>query len=108
MCADNGVVFNREKFRFGREIVEFAGFEVTMDGYRPSPKLLSSIQNFPTPTNITDIRSWFGLVNNVAYTFSQSHVMAPFCDLVKNGQKFYWDDELETLPKVQTRDNSTG
>ena len=97
MCADNGIVFNRDKFMFGREVVEFAGFEVTMDGYRPSPKLLSSIQNFPTPTNITDIRSWFGLVNNVAYTFSQSHIMAPFRDLLKRGQKFYWDDELETL-----------
>ena len=97
MCADNGIVFNRDKFRFGREVVEFAGFEVTMDGYRPSPKLLSSIQNFPTPTNITDVRSWFGLVNNVAYTFSQSHIMAPFRDLLKKGQKFYWDDTLETL-----------
>ena len=97
MCADNGIVFNRDKFAFGRDVIEFAGFEVTMDGYRPSPKLLSSIQNFPTPTNITDIRSWFGLVNNVAYAFSQSNIMAPFRDLLKKGQKFYWDDELETL-----------
>ncbi len=42
-CADNGIVFNPEKFRFGRETVEFAGFEVTNDGYRPAPHLLSSI-----------------------------------------------------------------
>ena len=35
LCADNGVVFNKEKFVFARETVEFAGFEVTMEGYRP-------------------------------------------------------------------------
>ena len=31
-CADNGIVFNPEKFRFARETVEFAGSEVTLDG----------------------------------------------------------------------------
>ena len=88
MCAENGIVFSWEKFKFGQEIVEFVGFKVK-DGYRPSPKLLSSMQNFPTSSNITDIRSWFGLVNNVAYTFSQSHIIAPFRDLLKKGQKLY-------------------
>lgn len=96
-CADHGVVFNREKFKFAREDVEFGGFEVTMDGYRPSPQIISSIKNFPTPTNITDIRSWFGLVNQVAYTFSQSSIMEPFRDLLKKGLRFYWDDNLEAL-----------
>ena len=95
-CADQGIVFNREKFKFGREVVEFAGFEVTMDGYRPAPRILAAIREFPTPTNITDIRSWFGLVNQVAYSFSQSHIMEPFRELLKKGRKFYWDDTLET------------
>ena len=96
-CADNGIVFNPEKFKFARETVEFAGFDVTLDGYKPAESTLAAIKNFPTPTSITDIRSWFGLVNQVAYTFSQSRIMEPFRDLLKKGQKFYWDDRLQTL-----------
>ena len=96
-CADNGVVFNPEKFRFARETVEFSGFDVTMDGFRPASHLLSSIKDFPTPKNAVDVRSWFGLVNQVAYTFAQNRVMDPFRDLMKKGQRFYWDDTLEAL-----------
>ena len=32
----------------------------------PLPKYLEAISNFPKPKNITDIRAWFGLVNQVA------------------------------------------
>ena len=48
LCADNGIVFNKEKFKFARETVEFAGFEVTMEGYRPSARIISAIRDFPT------------------------------------------------------------
>ena len=96
-CAENGIVFNKEKFKFARETVDFAGFEVSMNGYKPSDRTLSAIKNFPTPRNITDIRSWFGLVNQVAYTFSQHKVMEPFRELLKKGRQFYWDKDLEIL-----------
>jgi hypothetical protein len=96
-CADNGVVFNPEKFMFARETVEFAGFDVTMDGFKPASHLLSSIKDFPTPKNAVDVRSWFGLVNQVAYTFAQNRIMDPFRDLMKKNQRFYWDDTLEAL-----------
>ena len=39
-CAKNGIVFNEEKFQFAQENVEFAGFELTTDGYRPPKKVL--------------------------------------------------------------------
>ena len=92
LCADNGVVFNKEKFRFSREEVEFAGFEVTMEGYRPSNRLISAIRDFPTPKSITDVRSWFGIVNQVAYAFAQSRLMQPFKSLLKKNQTFFWND----------------
>ena len=56
LCADNGIVFNPEKFQFAEETVEFAGFEVTSDGFRPSPRIIDAIAEFPTPTCVTDIR----------------------------------------------------
>ena len=62
LCAENGVVFNKEKFRFARETVEFAGFDVTPNGYRPSERTIQAIRDFPTPTSIKDVKSWLGLV----------------------------------------------
>ena len=42
-----------------------------------------------------DIRSWFGLVNQVSYAFSMTEQMQPFRALLKSGSKFDWTDELE-------------
>ena len=98
LCADNGVVFNEEKFVFAEPVVEFAGFEVHPEGFRPPQRIISSIENFPSPRNITDIRSWFGLVNQVAYAFAQADVMQPFRELLASKRRaFYWDETLENL-----------
>ena len=97
-CTDNGIIFNEEKFVFAKKTCEFAGFELTPDGYRPTKQMLDSIRNFPTPKNIHDIRSWFGLVNQVAYAFSQAQMMSPFRDLLSHkNSKFYWDEPLNDL-----------
>ena len=82
-CGKNGIVFNPEKFHFACDEVEFAGFLVTANGFRPTRKKTEAIHHFPIPTNITDVRSWFGLVNQASYAFSQAEVMAPFRELLR-------------------------
>ena len=76
--ASNGVVFNPKKFHFAQKEVEFAGFSITEEGIKPSKNILEAILNFPKPANITDARSWFGLVNQVSYNISSSDMMQPF------------------------------
>ena len=88
-------VFNRKKFKFAEENVEFAGFELTMDGFKPAEHIVNAIRDFPVPSSITDVRSWFSLVNQVAYTFSQSDLMEPFRCLLQKKQPFYWDKRLQ-------------
>ncbi len=95
LCADNGIVFNPEKFKFARDEVEFAGFEVTKDGYRPADHIIDGIRDFPTPKNATDVKSWFGLVQQVAFTFSECSIMDPFRELQSKKRPFYWDANLE-------------
>jgi hypothetical protein len=77
-CNKNGMVFSPEKFMFAKETVEVAGFEITMEGIRPTDKYIKAISNFPTPTNISEVRSWYGLINQVAYSFVKTEHMAPF------------------------------
>ena len=97
LCGKNGIILNPAKFTFSRATVQFAGFEITPDAVRPCPQFLEAILNFPTPTSITDIRSWFGLVNQVSYAFASAQRMSPFRALLKPGTHFNWTDELDQL-----------
>jgi hypothetical protein len=99
LCAKNGIVINKNKFVFCQNTVEFAGLTITPHGISPSPKLLASIKDFPSPKNLTDARSWFGLVNQTAWAYSISPIMQPFRELVKKNSKFTWDEHLEEIFK---------
>ena len=97
VCGHNGITLNPNKFVFGADNVEFAGFEITLTDVRPCSKYLETILNFPTPKNRTDIRSWFGLVNQVSYAFSITDRMEPFRKFLKPGTAFVWDNEMEEI-----------
>ena len=97
ICSNNGVVVNAKKFRFCQDTVDFASLTITPTGVTPSVKTLSSICNFPTPTDLTSTQSWFGLANQVAWAYAINPIMQPFHDLIKLNQKFYWDNTLAEL-----------
>ena len=90
----SGVIFNPEKFQFALKEVDFAGFRVSDDRIDPLPKYFNAIRDFPTPTSRTDIRSWFGLVNQVANYAQLRDIMAPFRPFLSEKYPFSWDDEL--------------
>ena len=92
----SGITLNPSKFRFAKDEVEFAGFEITRTEVKPHRKYLNAIKDFPTPQGITDIRAWFGLVNQVAYAFAMAPVMFPFRELLKPTSPFRWTSELQT------------
>ena len=95
ICGRHGITLNPSKFRFAMESVDFAGFEITSETVRPCRKYTKAISDFPTPTSLTDVRSWFGLINQVAYAFSMTDIMLPFRDLLKPSVPFEWTDALQ-------------
>ena len=97
LCGSNGIVLNPKKFVFAEKTVEFAGFQITPTSVKPSLRCLEAIEKFPTPENITDVRSWFGLINQVSYAFASADRMLPFRDLLKPGKPFEWNDKLDQL-----------
>lgn len=50
-----------DKCEFLRKEVAYLGHLITQDGVKPNPAKVSCIQNFPTPTNPKDIKSFLGL-----------------------------------------------
>ena len=55
-------------------------------------KYLDAVAKFPRPTNITDVRSFFGLICQLAHYAQLRDLMAPF---LSPRTKFEWSDELE-------------
>ena len=51
LCNKNGMVFSPEKFMFAKETVEFAGFEITMEGIRPTDKYIEAISKRSSRTS---------------------------------------------------------
>ena len=97
VCGRSGIVMNPKKFQFAQDDVDFAGFVITNGAVKPSYKNIQAISEFPTPKNITDIRAFFGMVNQVSYTFAMTKQMEPFRELLKPSTSFYWDETLEKL-----------
>ena len=93
--AMGGCTFNPDKFQFGEREVNFLGFRITDTGIKPTSSFTESIMSFPTPKSLTDIRSWFGAVNQISYSFASAPVMAPFRHLLSSKVPFQWDPELQ-------------
>ena len=72
--GEAGLVFNSDKFQFCQDVVRFAGLEVTEKGVRPAKDFLDAILHLPPPNNISDVRAFFGMVNQVSYAFSMSSI----------------------------------
>ena len=103
LCGKNGVTINPEKLQFCGQEVEFVGFNVGWDSYRPSDNIISAIENFPMPKepSLADIRAWFGLVNQIAPFLASSALMNPFRELLKPtraiGKQVFWDKDLQII-----------
>ena len=68
---------------FCKKEVEFAGLVIANNEVKWSEKILSSITDFPVPRTVSNIRGWFGLVNQVSPFFANRKVMEPFRELFK-------------------------
>ena len=95
-CSKGGIVFNSKKFQFAEEEVNYLGFLIGKEGIKPTQEFISNIRSFPSPKSLTDIRSWFGAINQISYSFAISQTMLPFRQLLRPQIPFYWNAELES------------
>ena len=102
LSGRNGITQNPIKFRFCQKEIEFAGFLLGWDSFRPSDGKLSSIKNYTMPDqpSITDFRSWFGLVNQLSPFVALTPLMEPFRELLKpslqhKGKAVFWNEEMQ-------------
>ena len=88
-CADKGLSLHKHKFRFCETEVTFAGFKLSREGYKVDDSQLNAIRDFPIPTNVTDLRSFFGLINQLANnTATIAQCLEPLRPLLSTKNEF--------------------
>ena len=91
-CAESNITLNATKFKYAQPEVQFAGFVLSKDGYKVDPGIVAAIQRFPTPTNRTDLRSLFGLVNQLsASNEAIASLLTPLRSLLSIKNEFVWE-----------------
>ena len=63
-CETHGIISSRKKVAYGKELI-FAGHLITDQGIKPDPAKLGAIKRFPTPKDLTALRSFLGLANQL-------------------------------------------
>ena len=102
-CRANGITLNREKFVVAAPRVNFCGYQLSDEGISADPEKVTAIRDFPTPTNLTDLRSFMGLVNQLAeFTPDIAATAQPLRPLMSPKRAFLWTpDHDEAFRQVK-------
>ena len=92
----HGIIQNPKKFVWGKEELEYVGFFLKKDGVKPTEDTLTAIRNFPRPTDVTGVRSWYGLIEQVSFSFAKTTLMQPFRKLLSKNAEFLWTNEMQS------------
>ena len=93
-CADKQIALNPDKCKFCQTKVTFAGFTLSVEGYQIDHSITDAITQFPTPTNRTDLRSFFGLVNQLSSsTNAIASLLTPLRSLLSTKNDFLWSPD---------------
>lgn len=93
-CQKFGITLNAEKCVWGSSAVQYAGDIICPGSHSPNPLRIKAIQNFPIPSNLTELRSFTGLVNQLcAFSPTIAQNSSPLRDLLKSNTKFKWTQD---------------
>ena len=85
---------NREKCEFCCSRVTYLGFLLDQDGLRPDPDRVAALLNYPTPTNLRQLRGFLGIVNWYERFIKHcAELKVPLLKLLRKKQRWLWKDE---------------
>ena len=108
-CEERGISLNCDKFQFCQRNIDFTGFHLSPDGYRISNDIIQAVRSFPTPSSRTDLRSFFGLVNQLTGSSDTvSSALSPLRPLLSSKNSFFWcPDHTEAFDKAKEKLTTT-
>ena len=103
-CRQLGITISLKKLSIGQEI-KFAGHVISSEGVKPDGDKVKALSDFPAPLNITDLRSFIGLANQLgSFVPDLTHMMLRMRQLLKKGTAYQWlaehQEEFEQVKKL--------
>ena len=94
---DAGLILNMEKCQFNRTNIKFLGQVVDGAGIRPDPDKIVAIQEMKPPTNITELRRFIGMANQLTkFSPRLTGRMKPLRDLLSTKTQWQWSEPQDT------------
>ena len=90
-CDSHGITLNPAKMTFAARTLDFCGYVISPDGYTADQRKVRAIADFPVPENLTDLRSFMGLVNQLgAFSTDTARTAEPLRDLLRPRNQWTW------------------
>jgi hypothetical protein len=95
-AADNQIAINTGKIQFAQPSVLLGGYILNNTGFQPNPEILSAISRFTTPANITEMRAFHGLCQQMGnFSDNLAVALAPLYPLLKKNFHWEWTTQYE-------------
>ena len=81
--SDSNITLNLEKCEFSKTTVKVLGNIVSSEGVSPDPDKIEAIVNLPAPKNVSEVRSFLGMINQLSkFTDHLADKTKPLRDLL--------------------------
>ncbi|XP_046404731.1 uncharacterized protein K02A2.6-like [Ischnura elegans] len=97
----SGLSVSKKKCEFFRKSIEYLGYVLSEDGLSTSPSKISAIEKAPTPTDVSQLKAFLGMVNYYGkYVPHLSTIAAPLYSLLRKDSVFEWSISCEQAFKL--------
>ncbi len=89
--SKSGLTLNREKCEFSKTSIKFLGQVIDATGVRPDPEKVRAIQGMEPPSNITELRRFLGMINQLSkFSPHLADRTKPLRDLLSRKNQWLW------------------
>ena len=92
-CKEENLRLKISKSTFEMQEVDFLGYKIRHGQYSPCPIKTAAIKDWPTPTNLKELRSFIGFCNFYRMFIANFSQIAHLLHLLtKKGQEYIWEE----------------
>ena len=96
VLKEAGLTVKLPKCSFLQPQVTYCGYVVSEEGVKPMPENVEAVFNAPTPTNVTEVRSFMGMVNYYnSYLRNLATISEPLHKLLRKDVPWKWCNDCQ-------------